>query len=167
MSVDASDKCVRSFGFVQASWATRNTNQDEDEQAEHEARFDKLVASFQSEFSAVVKYTNNGTIEFEFCKPGRLPLEDRIYDPDAEIMAVDGSSQPPKKLRDLTTIVMLKGMQAEGICPAITLETKCSNPSKWFACGRNQQEGGVGSFCWRHKLTRSSYEGAHAGREVN
>ena len=62
MSVDASDKCVRSFGFVQASWATRNTNQDEDEQAEHVARFDKLVASFQSEFSAVVKYTNTGTI---------------------------------------------------------------------------------------------------------
>jgi hypothetical protein len=88
MSDVASEKCVRSFGLVQATWATRNAFQDEVGRAEHEVLFDQQVASFQSEFSAVVKYTSTGTLQFEFCKPAQLPLDDRVYDPSEEIMAV-------------------------------------------------------------------------------
>jgi hypothetical protein len=75
MSDATSEKCVRSFGLVQAK---RNTFQDEEGRAEHGAQFDKQVpASSLNSRPFVVTFTNTGTLEFGFCKPAQLPLDDR------------------------------------------------------------------------------------------
>ena len=168
MSEDASAECVRQFGFVQLTWATRESHQDEDSRADHIERFDRQVASFETRFSATVLYPDTGTIEFELNEPEQPPLEDSpVYDPMNEIMDISGESLEPKLLKDLTTIVMIVGMHDKEVCHAITQESQSSFPNKWYACGRKLKLARKSCFCWRHVATMTSYNGAHASREVD
>ena len=159
MSVDASDECVREFGFVQLTWATRNTHQDGVSRADHIGRFDRQVASFETKFSATVLYPDTETIDFELRGPEQPPLEDYpVYSPANEILDISGESLEPMLLKDLTTMVMIKGMHAKDVCHAITHESKSSFPNKWYACGRKLKPDGKSCFCWRHDATRTSYK---------
>ena len=72
-----------------------------------------------------------GLIDFELREPEQPPLDDYpVYDPANAIMAIDGGSLEPKPLKELTTMVMVKGMHADDVCPAITHEPKSCFPNK-------------------------------------
>ena len=143
---------TRAFGHIQAAWAQR-LNLEEDDIDAHAQRMSDLTAAFQSEHNTMVLYSAEQAISFVFREAVPRVVEDDIYDAEEEIIPHHDSGAMPRPLKELTTMISIRGMMKEGVCTSIGLERDAPESRKenfMYGCGRCSVQGSGKPQCWRH-----------------